>query len=82
MSPEFTCEVQTQPRWRSKWEKALDFGGNSCGSGSLMDIAVEFAAGHSRWKPVIAAAGHVHIAAEALLSCARPSWPVPLPFTS
>lgn len=78
MSPEFTCEVQTQPRWRSKWEKALDFGGG----GSLMDIAVEFAAGHSRWKLAIAAAGHVHIAAEALLSCARPSWPVPLPFTS
>ncbi|KAL6296785.1 hypothetical protein ACE6H2_004927 [Prunus campanulata] len=34
VSPEFTCEVQSEPRWK-EWEKALDFNYN------YMDTSVE-----------------------------------------
>lgn len=42
----------------------------------LRDTAV------ARWEPAFAAAGHVHVPAEALLSCAWPNWSVLLPSRS
>ncbi|KAK4756208.1 hypothetical protein SAY87_006335 [Trapa incisa] len=38
LSPEFTCEVQSEPKLRSEWDRMLDFGS---GSGGFMD-AMDF----------------------------------------
>ncbi|PKI66869.1 NAC domain-containing protein 2-like [Punica granatum] len=48
VSPEFTCEVQSEPRWRTEWERVLDFSGS--GASSFID-SMEFGTGPGQQLP-------------------------------